>query len=151
VLQRAYALSARLPAAPDPPLRRLLARLAFDAGTQPALAGVRSGASRMRQMVFEAERYQVHLQWELAAPGGSVAMVGRVSATPDMPLPPGIVVRAINAGAVAGEATTNQFGEFVLECPWGPSLTLLLPLVGAGVRIEVPLASVSTDSGRKKP
>jgi hypothetical protein len=38
--------------------------------------------------------------------------------------------------------TTNEFGEFVIECPWSPALRLLLPLKREGLQIEVPLATV---------
>lgn len=151
VVRRVHALSARLPAPRPGVLRRLLAALVFDTGTQPALAGVRTSGRGVRQMVFDAEHYQVHVQWEHAAPGGPVSLVGRVMATAEAALPPGIVVRAVTPTTIAGETTTNTFGEFVLECPWDPGLALHLPVVSDGVRIEVPLGSVSEPTSRPRP
>lgn len=151
VVRRARGLAVRLPAQRSGILRRLLAALVFDSGTQPALAGVRSSGRGVRQMLFDAERYQVHVQWEHAAPGGPVSLVGRVAATTDAVLPPGIVVQAVTATTIAGETTTNTFGEFVLECPWDPGLALHLPVVSEGVRIEVPLGSASQPTPRPEP
>lgn len=149
-LSRARALGARLPEAKPGVLRRLLAALVFDTGTQEALAGVRAGGRGVRQMVFDAERYQVHVQWEHAAPGGPVSLVGRVAATAAAALPAGIVVQAVTRTAVAGETTTNRFGEFVLECQWDPDLALHLPVVSDGVRIEVPLGTASEPPERPR-
>jgi Putative zinc-finger len=151
IVRRAHALAARLPAPRPGFLRRLVAALVVDTGTQPALAGVRSGGRGVRQMVFNAERYQVHVQWEHAAPGGPVSLVGRVAATTEATLPPGIVVQAVTPTTIAGETTTNKFGEFVLECPWDPALALHLPVVSDGVRIEVPLGSASEPASRPRP
>lgn len=145
-LSAAYRLAARLPERRPGGLRSLLARLAFDSWTEPAPAGVRTAARGVRQMVFDAERYQLHVQWEHSAPGALIALVGRISTTADPALPPGIVIRAVTPQLVAGETTTNQFGEFVLECPWNPNLALHLQLASDGVRIEVPLASASEPS-----
>ncbi len=150
-MRRVYALATRLPAPAPSRLRRIVAVLGFDSGTQPAAVGVRSAGRGVRQMVFEAERYQVHLQWELAAPGGPVSLVGRISAVADVVLPPGLVVKAMTPSVQAGEATTNQFGEFVLECAWDPALTLHVPVATDGVRIEVPLATVTGGSGPRVP
>lgn len=146
-MRRVYALAARLPAPAPTLLRRIVAALTFDSGTQLAPVGVRSAGRGVRQMVFDAERYQVHLQWELAAPGGPVSMVGRVSAVADVVLPPGLVVKAMTPEVQTGEAITNKFGEFVLECPWDPALTLHVAVAGDGVTIEVPLATVTGGSG----
>lgn len=151
IVRRAHALAGRLPPLRPGLLRRLLAAVVFDTGTQPALAGVRSGGRGVRQMVFDAEHYQVHVQWEHAAPGGPVSLVGRVAATAEAALPPGIVVLAVTPTAIAGETTTNTFGEFVLECPWDPALALHLPVVSDGVRIEVPLGSASEPTSRPRP
>ncbi len=149
-LRRAYALSTRLPEPAVGPLRRLLAVLVLDSRTQVAPDGVRSIGRGVRQMVFDAEPYRVHVQWEHAAPGGPVSLVGRVATTAQTTLPSGIVVRAVTPTTVAGETTTNRFGEFVLECPWDPGLALHLPLVSEGVRIEVPLASATEPSARPR-
>lgn len=141
--RRIHALAARLPAAPPSPWRRLVAALSFDSGILPAPVGVRSGHPGVRQLVFDAERYQVHLQWEVTAPGRPVALVGRISNAADAALARGLLVRALTADDVAAEATTNQFGEFVLECAWDPAITIDVPVRADGVRIEVPLGSVT--------
>lgn len=151
--RRVLALAAELPAAPRSSWRRLLASLSFDSGTLPAPVGVRTGHQGVRQLVFDAERYQVHLQWEVAAPGRPVALVGRISNAADAALARGLLVRALTDDDVAAEATTNQFGEFVLECAWDPALTIDVPVRAEGVRIELPLGSVTgapPTSSRKK-
>lgn len=147
-LARAHRLAARLPRRERATLRALVASLVFDSGIQPLAVGVRTSGSGLRQMVFEAESYQLHLQWDQDPRRGPMALVGRISA-PSRPVRvAGLVVRAMAAGALAQETTTNDFGEFVLECRWSPSLALHVPLAEVGVEIEVPLARVL---GRPRP
>lgn len=148
VLTRAYRLASRLPRREVGALRTLVAQLLFDSRIQPLAAGVRTMAPGIRQMVFEAERCQVHLQWEQQPRRGPLALVGRISAPAQPIRVAGIVVRAVGAASLAHETTTNDFGEFVLECPWSPTLALHVPLAEAGVEIEVPLARVL---GRPNP
>ena len=143
VLARARTLADRLPARTPGVWRRIAAAVRFDSLAAPAPAGVRSGAGGVRQMVFEAERYRVDLQWELTAPGGPVSLVGRIGTDVETPLPAGTVVRAVSSATVVGETLTNRFGEFVLECAWSRPLTLLVAVAYDGVEIAIPLGHVA--------
>lgn len=141
VLARVHALAGRLPRPEAGVLARIVARLSFDSRTQPAPAGVRSAGSGLRQMVFEADRFQVHVHWERGVSDGRVAVVGRISTPRGGKVPASIPVQAVGE-VTSAFTTTNEFGEFVIECPWSPSLRLLLPLKSEGLHIEVPLATV---------
>jgi hypothetical protein len=141
VLARVYALAGRLPGPAQGALATLIAQVRFDSRTQPAPAGVRTAGTGMRHLVFEADRFQLHVQWELGASDGRVTVVGRLSAQTGGRVPTGVPVQAIGE-VTSALTTTNEFGEFVIECPWSPALRLLLPLKREGLQIEVPLATV---------
>jgi anti-sigma factor RsiW len=141
VLARVHALAGRLPRPTQGALARVIAQVRFDSRTQPAPAGVRTAGTGLRQMVFEADRFQVHVQWERGTSDGRVTVVGRISAQTGASVPTGIPVQAVGDAASAVNST-NEFGEFVIECLWSPSLRLLLPLEREGLQIEVPLATV---------
>jgi len=90
-----------------------LAQLLFDSFSQPALAGTRSAATRIRQMLYRAEPYQIDLQIELQQERNSLVVTGQLLDVSH----PQVIGRDVqltlsNCGASIVNTVTNQFGEF---------------------------------------
>ncbi len=75
VVKAAFA-TPRLAAKPQETGR--LVQLLFDSFSQPALAGTRSAATRIRQMLYRAEPYQIDLQIELRQERNSLVVTGQL-------------------------------------------------------------------------
>jgi len=110
VVKAAFAM-ARLAAKPQEAGR--LVQLLFDSFSQPALAGTRSAATRIRQMLYRAEPYQIDLQIELQQERNSLVVTGQVLDVSH----PEVIGRDVqltlsNCGASIVNTATNQFGEF---------------------------------------
>jgi len=90
-----------------------LVELLFDSFSQPALAGTRSAATRIRQMLYRAEPYQIDLQIELRQERNSLVVTGQLLDV-SHPEVTGRDVRLTlsNCGASTVNTVTNQFGEF---------------------------------------
>lgn len=90
-----------------------LVQLLFDSFSQPDLAGTRSAATRIRQMLYRAEPYQIDLQIELLQERNSLVVTGQLLDVSH----PEIIGRDVqltlsNCGASTVNTVTNQFGEF---------------------------------------
>ncbi len=90
-----------------------LAQLLFDSFSQPALAGTRSATTRIRQMLYRAEPYQIDLQIELQQERNSLVVTGQLLDVSH----PQVIGRDVqltlsNCGASIVNTVTNQFGEF---------------------------------------
>ncbi len=110
-LVKAAFATARLAAKPREAGR--LAQLLFDSFSQPALAGTRSAATRIRQMLYRAEPYQIDLQIELQQERNSLVVTGQLLDVSH----PQVIGRDVqltlsNCGASIVNTVTNQFGEF---------------------------------------
>ncbi len=110
VVKAAFA-TPRLAAKPQETGR--LVQLLFDSFSQPALAGTRSAASRIRQMLYRAEPYQIDLQIELLQERNSLVVTGQLLDVSH----PEVIGRDVrltlsNCGASIVNTVTNQFGEF---------------------------------------
>jgi hypothetical protein len=110
--------------------RRAFEKL-FDSFRQPALAGARSSGSRVRQVLYRAEPYQVDVQIENTPHGNSMVVTGQLldvthAETVGREIP---VVLSNGHGGIV-RTVTNEFGEFggVLE----DSGDLELSFVGQG-------------------
>lgn len=124
VIARAVRLLPLSEPAPSP-LRRLFAVLTFDSGQmQPALA-MRSGQSTPRQVLLEADGYDLDLR--IVPEGPFWAVSGQV-------LAPEAGGRIELRGVEMASATLNSLGEFKLNPLPAGSYALDLQL--AGVRIE---------------
>jgi hypothetical protein len=120
-------------------------RLVFDSLWQPALAGVRSGASAPRHLLYKAGEISIELILEPELPSDRVHIAGQVSSTSAQAeafalLP---VVLRTNSKKLL-EAKTNRLGEFQLgfvpedglRISFGSTggKELTIPLDGAGMR-----------------
>ncbi len=90
-----------------------LVELLFDSFSQPALAGTRSATTRIRQMLYRAEPYQIDLQIELRQERNSLVVTGQLLDV-SHPEVTGRDVRLTlsNCAASTVNTVTNQFGEF---------------------------------------
>lgn len=87
--------------------------LLFDSWLQPAMEGVRSGATGTRRMLYRADPFRVDLQVEAQIGGKNIVVTGQLL---DLRHPE-IVGRDVpfmlsNLRGRVVRATTNQFGEF---------------------------------------
>jgi hypothetical protein len=93
-----------------------LVELLFDSFSQPASTGIRSAATRIRQMLYRAAPYQVDLQIELQQERNRLVVTGQLL---DVNRPElaarGVPVTLSNCGQSVVTAVTNQFGEFCGE------------------------------------
>jgi len=90
-----------------------LIQLLFDSFSQPALAGIRSGSMRIRQMLYRADPYQIDFQIELEPEQNRIIVTGQLV---DLSHPE-MVGRDLEVTISDGlesvvKTITNQFGEF---------------------------------------
>ena len=90
-----------------------LIQLLFDSFSQPALAGARSAAMRIRQMLYRAEPYQIDIQIEAQPERNRLVVTGQLLDVSH----PEIVGRDVQVTLSDGRENvvnteTNQFGEF---------------------------------------
>lgn len=143
LLQRVQALASRLPAAKPGRIRTILSTLTFDSAAQPALAGVRSIEMGVRQMVYEAGGFDIHLRAEPAAVQGALVLVGQVL-DPSQSEPPlrQLPVRLLRGKSEMAATVTNELGEFQLECPEMSNAVLEVLLESKELSLQVPLAGL---------
>jgi hypothetical protein len=143
LLRRAQELASRLPAAKPGRIRTILAALTFDSAAQPALAGIRSIEMGVRQMVYEAGGFDIHLRSEPAAVQGALVLVGQVL-DPTQSEPPlrQLPVRLLLGKSEVAATVTNDLGEFQLEHPDLSGTVLEVLLEARGLSLQVPLAGL---------
>jgi hypothetical protein len=90
-----------------------LMQLLYDSFSQPALAGIRSGATRIRQMLYRAEPYQIDLQIELQQEQNRFVVTGQLVdlSHPEM-VGRDVQVMLSDGRKYMVNTVTNQFGEF---------------------------------------
>lgn len=93
-----------------------LIQLLYDSFSQPALAGIRSGATPIRQMLYRAEPYQIDIQIELQQEQNRFIVTGQVVdlSHPEM-VGRDIQVMLSDGRKYIVNTVTNQFGEFRAE------------------------------------
>ncbi|HET8922257.1 MAG TPA: hypothetical protein VFN26_04590 [Candidatus Acidoferrum sp.] len=107
---------------------RVLIELLFDSFLQPALAGSRSAAMGMRQMLYRADPYQVDIQIEAKPEGHRLIVTGQLLdvSRPDVVGSETQVTLSNRRGAIV-HTMTNQFGEFRGEIENSGDLELSFP------------------------
>jgi len=114
---------------PDP---WTLARIVFDSLNQPLTAGVRSGASESRQLMFEADGTMVDLVIDTRTQSGTISLVGQVVDKGGTKVAPrGVAVTLwTETGQPLAETSANEFGEFQLEFAAQDRLRLSVEIAG---------------------
>jgi hypothetical protein len=112
--------------------RWTMARLVFDSMSQPLTAGVRSGASEMRQVAFEAEGTMVDLVLDTRPQSGTISLVGQVVDKGGAKIAPRQVAVIVwtETGQPLAETAANEFGEFQLEFAAQDRLRLSVEIAG---------------------
>lgn len=103
----------------------------FDSFLQPALAGARSAGTRMRQMLYRADPYQLDVQIEMKPEGNRFAITGQLLniSQPDVAASQVQVTLSNGRGSLV-HAMTNQFGEFGGEIENSGDLEISFPRPG---------------------
>jgi len=106
-----------LPAGASTPSPWSLATLVFDSLSQPLTAGIRSGATDTRQMMFEAEGTMVDFVLDTGRESGTVSLIGQVVDRNGTKVAPRrvAVILWTESGQPMAETSANEFGEFQLE------------------------------------
>src|SRR5438132_14255075 len=88
-------------------------QLLFDSFLQPALAGIRSGSMRIRQMLYRADPYQIDFQIESQPEQNRLAITGQLVdlSHPEM-VGRDVEVTISDGRECIVNTVTNQFGEF---------------------------------------
>jgi len=92
---------------------RRLIQLLFDSFSHPAPAGIRSAPTRIRQLLYRAQPYQIDLQIELRQENNRLVVTGQLLdvSHPEM-IGRDVQVTLSNRRGSVVKTTTNQFGEF---------------------------------------
>lgn len=101
--------------------------LLFDSLLQPALAGVRTAGTGIRQVLYRADSFQIDLQIEAKPGANRIAVTGQVLdvSRPEI-IGSGLEVTLSNRRGSAVHASTNEFGEFHVEIQNSGDLELSL-------------------------
>lgn len=98
--------------APPKPAGELM-QLIYDSFLQPAPPGTRSASMLVRQMLYRAEPYQVHIQIETRREQNRLAVTGQlVDLTHPEMVGREVQVMLSDGGKDVVNTVTNQFGEF---------------------------------------
>ena len=105
-----------------------LIEVLFDSVLQPALAGARSVGTRMRQMLYRADPYQVDVQIEATPEGNRLVITGQLLDVSRPNIMGGNVqVTLSNHRGGVVHTVTNPFGEFRGEIENSGDLELSFP------------------------
>lgn len=110
----------------------IMANLVFDSLSQPLTAGVRSGASDSRHLVFEAERTMVDLVLDTQTQSGTISLTGQVMDKGGAKLAPRqvAVILWTETSQLLAESLANEFGEFQMEFAAQNRLRLSVEIAG---------------------
>lgn len=120
-----------------------VARLIFDSLRQPFPAGVRSSSSGARQLAYQHERTIIDLSVDVGQGSGRLRLTGQVLAQGNKDKIGDFSVVLVNGSGMLARTTTNQFGEFHIECkvPEDSSLEIRL---GDRAWVLVPLGKMNS-------
>jgi hypothetical protein len=94
-----------------------MARLMFDSLSRPLTAGVRSGPSDSRQLVFNAEGTTVNLVLDTQTQPGTISLVGQIVDKSGAKIAPrqAAVILWTETFQPLAETSANEYGEFQME------------------------------------
>jgi hypothetical protein len=124
-----------------------MARLVFDTFSQPLTAGVRSGGSNSRQLMFDAEGTMVDLVLDHQPQSGTISLVGQVVDKSGARIAPRQVAVIVwtETGQPVAETSANEFGEFQMEFAPQARLRLSVEIVGCKP-VRIPPINLNPDS-----
>ena len=111
----------------------VLGRLVFDSLTQPLPAGIRSGVSDSRQLVFDADGTIVDLVLNAKPQSTTVSLVGQVvdKRKTKSPTPPQVAITLwTESEQPLAAASANEYGEFQMEFAAQERLRLSIEIAG---------------------
>lgn len=121
-----------------------VAALIFDSLRQPLPAGVRSGGSESRQLVYEADGTTVDLRLDSQPHSNMISLVGQVVDKRSTKVAPRqvSVVLWTEDGLPLVQAPANEFGEFQMEFAAQDRLRLSIEIAGQKP-IRIPPANLN--------
>lgn len=110
----------------------IMATLVFDSLNQPLTAGVRSGPSDSRHLMFDAEGTTVTLVLDTQTQPGTISLVGQVVDKSGAKIAPrqAEVILLTETFQPLAEASSNEFGEFQMEFKAQSRLRLTVEIAG---------------------
>jgi len=126
-----------------------MARLVFDSFSQPLTAGVRSGVTDSRQMMFDAEGTMVDLVLDHRPQSGTISLIGQVVDKGKAWVAPRQVAVTVwtETGQPVAETSANEFGEFHMEFAPQERLRLSVEIVGYKP-VRLPPINLNPDTAR---
>lgn len=123
--------------------------LLFDSFRAPVLAGVRSGASHSRQLLYGTATYRIDVRIEPQIDSDTVVLIGQVlnSADPNEKLAE-VPVTLWKGRKILAASVTNHQGEFQLECEMDSSFRLMITLPGQR-EVSLPLIEPTAELDTK--
>jgi hypothetical protein len=111
----------------------IMARSVFDSLHRPVSAGIRSGVSDTRQMLFDAEGTMVDLVLEIRPQSNTVSLAGQVVYRDRVSVAPrgASIVSWTDQGRRLAKARANEWGEFQMEFVAQERLRLSVEIVGS--------------------
>ncbi|MFZ0519992.1 MAG: hypothetical protein WAL95_03150, partial [Candidatus Acidiferrales bacterium] len=108
-----------------------IVELLFDSFLTPALAGMRSAASRSRQLLYGTATYRIDVRIEPQIDSEKVVLIGQIlnSAEPGERLVD-VPVTVWKGKKMLASSKTNHQGEFQMECEMDSSFRLMITLPG---------------------
>jgi hypothetical protein len=135
--------------AKQPAPQAAIVELLFDSFLTPALAGVRSAASRSRQLLYGTATYRIDVRIDPQIDSDRVVLIGQIlnSAEPKERLAD-VPVTVWKGKKMLASSTTNHQGEFQIECEMDSSFRLMITLPGQR-EVSLPLIEpgAALDSG----
>jgi hypothetical protein len=104
------------------------ARLVFDSLREPLSAGVRTLSSGARQLAYQHERTIIDVSIDAGHGSGRMCLTGQVLAQGNKSKIGDLSVVLVNGSGTLARTTTNQFGEFHIECEFPEDLSLEIRL-----------------------
>ena len=110
----------------------IMASLIFDSLDQPLTAGVRSGPSDSRHLMFKAEGTTVNLVLDTQTQPGTISLVGQVVDKSGAKIAPrqAVVILLTETFQPLAETSSNEFGEFQMEFKAQGRLRLTVEIAG---------------------
>lgn len=121
-------------------LQALVGRLTYDSAADLQPAGARAAHASSRQVLYEAGDYSLDLRFDRERDSLQITLVGQVANQREPHFCKArLPVIILSGNKVVAQTASNEFGEFSLEYIPRQNLRLCVPVINAGVRLEVPL------------